>query len=114
MALDTVGDFVTQARVLLQDSVVPYRYPDSDFIFALNMAVLEARRYRADLYYANNTLGALPSYTATGNGVAIDPQYRPALLYYVAGYVGMRDAETEQDQRASAFMGAFKERLLAL
>ena len=46
--LDTVQDYITDARVLLQDLISPYRYDDPSLLTALNVALLEARRLRAD------------------------------------------------------------------
>ena len=51
MALDTVQDYVSAARVLLQDTVAPYRYSDADMIAELNLAILEAKRVRPDLFF---------------------------------------------------------------
>ena len=49
-ALETVGQYLEEARRLLQDEIAPYRYPDDDLIDALNIGLLEARRLRADLF----------------------------------------------------------------
>jgi hypothetical protein len=64
MALDTINDFVAQARVLTQDTVVPYRYPDADLILAWNTCVLETRRLRPDLWMNVSPLPAF-IYAAT-------------------------------------------------
>jgi hypothetical protein len=37
MALDTVVDYLAQARVLLQDKTYPPRYPDAELVEALNL-----------------------------------------------------------------------------
>jgi hypothetical protein len=107
LALDTVADYVTQARVLLQDTVGPtYRYPDTDLVFALNMGITRARQLRADLFIATD--GVLPYYTVNdGTSVLFEPMYRQGLLQYVVGYVQSRDAEDTTDDRASGFMNAF-------
>jgi hypothetical protein len=111
-ALSTVADYLAQARVLVQDTVVPYRYPDADFIFALNAAVLEARRLRPDIFL---TLldSTVPAYTVPGDAVSIDVQYQLPFLFYMAGYVGIRDAEATQEARAVEFMSLFKAKLVA-
>jgi hypothetical protein len=109
MALDTVGQYVAQARVLLQDNVAPYRYTDADFIFALNAAMLEARKLRSDLFL--NDPGNVPEYTLVGDSVDIPHQYRIAFLYYVTGFVGLREVEPEEEGRAAAFMKLFTMKL---
>ena len=107
--LDVVGDYVTEARRLLQDEYEPFRYGEDDFIAALNLALLEARRYRPDLFIGK--LGAVPAYVSVTQAVAFSPIYRPAVLDYVVGYVGVRDAEASQDQRASGFLQMFVQKL---
>lgn len=106
MALDTVADYVTRARVLLEDKVAPYRYPDDDLVQALSLGVLEARRMRPDLFLGRTA--ALPSFTANNSdAVDIDPMYRTAFLYYVVGHAQLRDAEDTQDARAAVFLNKF-------
>jgi hypothetical protein len=110
-ALDTVAKFITQARVLLQDGTEPYRYSDEEMIQSLNLAVLEARRLRSDLFLA---LDFVPQvYTASGNATTdIDAQYRPAFLYFMVGYAQLRDEEQNQDQRAGALITKFATQLV--
>jgi len=108
MALETVGDYITSARTLLQDEVEDYRYSTASLIVALNIGLQELRRVRPDLFraYAGTTL---PSFT-TGDlatTVPVNEIYRPALLYYVCGYTQLRDDESIQDGRAAAFLGKF-------
>jgi hypothetical protein len=112
-ALATVSEYIAQARVLVQDTRTPYRYSDADFCFALSAAMLEARKLRPDLFLA--TLPAdPPSYTTadTSVAVAMDPMYRMPVLYYTAGYVGIRDAEPSQEARSAAFIALFSQKLL--
>lgn len=115
MALDTVGDFVDRARVLLQDEVEPYRYETSELIASLNEAHMEAKRLRPDLYL--NTFGnAAPSYTTENDeiGDTIPYQYRPTFIYYMAGNAQLRDEEETQDARATIFLNKFTAQLLTL
>lgn len=112
-ALATVADYISEARVLLQDTVAPYRYPDADLVAGLNLAVLEARRLRSDLFLGVTTL---PTYSAasTGTTVAIDEQYRVAFVYYVCGHAQLRDDEGNQDVRAGTFLKMFATQLTSL
>ncbi len=49
-ALDTVTDYISDARTLLQDTISPYRYDDPSMLVAFNVTLLEVRRVRADLF----------------------------------------------------------------
>jgi hypothetical protein len=113
MALATVEDLVTTARVLLQDRVEPYRYSTAELLVALSMGMLEARRLRPDLFRA--TPDETPDYdTLDDTEIEIDQQYRPALLYYVVGHAHLRDEEDTSDARASAFLQKFTAQLLTV
>ncbi|HLZ24577.1 MAG TPA: hypothetical protein VKQ30_20875 [Ktedonobacterales bacterium] len=111
MALfDTVADYLTEARNMLQDYTQPYRYADATIITALNEAVYEARRVRADLFLPNPS--SIPSLAASGDSTSfIDVQYRLAFLDYVVGHCEAFDAEPNQDSRAQAFIQGFLMRL---
>lgn len=111
MALETVANYITEARRLLQDTRAPYRFPDSDYIAALNNGIMETRRMRPDLFLGG---AALPTYIATGETVAFDVQYRTALLFYVCGNVQLADDEAEQDARSAAFAAMHRSKLIAL
>lgn len=111
MALDTVQDYVTQGRVLLQDTVEVYRFTNANFLAGLNQALLESRRVRPDLWIDTS----VPSFsTVDATAVAFDEQYRSALLFYMCGYVQLIDAEETQDARAVVFLGKFTSILTGL
>lgn len=111
MALATVEEYVTTARVLLQDEVEPYRYEDAELLVSLNMAVMEARRIRPDMFLT--TFADLPGdfVAVDTTEVDIDEQYRSAFLYYIVGHAQARDEEDVQDQRASTFLTLFRSQL---
>lgn len=116
-ALDTVGQYLAEARVLLQDTVdTAYRYSDKELVDCLNIGILEARRLRADLFLPRFEIPwadpDIPDPKAVK--VPIDPIYRPALVYYVVGRAQLRDDEATTDQRASAFMGKFTAQLMSV
>lgn len=115
MALLTVQDYVDQARILLLDQVSPYRFPDADVVEALNMAVMEARRLRPDLF-TTFFRSDLPDYAVTDldDEVPVDPMYRKAFLYYVVGHCHLRDEENTQDNRAAGFLNKFVAQLTSL
>jgi len=111
-ALKTVQDYVSQARVLLQDQDPDYRYPSADMVDALNNGLMEIRRIRPDL-----VIGIVfPDYTmdAPTAAVPLDQMYRVALLYFIIGTVTLRDDEETQDQRAAAFLNMFTSKLLTV
>jgi hypothetical protein len=115
MALDTVQDYVTRARVLLLDQVAPYRYPDVDLVEALNEGIMESRRLRPDLM-KDYFRAALPDFNTSGMSAAvpIDPQYRVAFVYYMCGNAQLRDEENTTDSRASAFLNKFVAQMTTL
>jgi len=115
-ALETVGQYLKEARVLLQDVTPPYRYEDVELVDCLNIGLLEARRLRADLFLPLNkgifidTNGTLDRAAK----VPIDEMYRPALVYYIVGRAQLRDDEATTDQRSAAFMTKFTSQLLVI
>jgi len=115
-ALETVGQYLKECRVLLQDENVPYRYEDAELVEAMNIALMEARRLRADLFLP---LFEVPYFTSTGTidttaKVTLDPMYRSSLVYYIVGRAQLRDDEATTDQRATAMLGKFTQQLLSI
>lgn len=106
-ALDTVQSYVDEARVLLQDTRTPYRYPSDQIVAALNYGLLEARRLRADLFVQSKFDPPFYTFSAPTTKVAMDPQYRAAMIYYIVGRIQLRDDEPTQDSRAGALLTKF-------
>ena len=115
MALDTVADYVRDARVLLQDTVADYRYSDFDLVEGLNLGLLEIRRLRPELVRAYFRT-SIPTYSSTAQATAVpmDYQYRVPLLYYICGHAQLRDDENTQDARATIFLNKFTAQMLAI
>ena len=115
MALDTVTDYVAEARILLQDTIPTYRYGDAQLISALNLGIQTARRNRPDLFMEVVTL---PQFVvgdvAAGTAFAMDVQYRVPFLFFMVGFAQLRDEEDTQDTRAAAFIGKFSQQLLTI
>ncbi|WP_020095681.1 hypothetical protein [Methylobacterium sp. 285MFTsu5.1] len=102
--LDTVKDYVDQARIILQDQVVPFRYPDNDIINALNLACLRASGWRYDVF-----MGVVPNFGPLEDSTAAIPaQMRPAFLNYVVGQIEVRETEATDEERASSFLASFR------
>jgi hypothetical protein len=115
MALSTVQEYVDRARVLLQDQVAPYRYPDDDLVGALNDGILESRRLRPDIMssYFRSTLPEFSTSNMSAT-VPIDPMYRMTFVYYICGMAQLRDDENVQDSRAAVFLNKFVSQMLTI
>lgn len=109
-ALETVSDYIDDVRVLLQDTISPYRYDDASLLTALNLTLLETRRLRPDLFvFRSHQAVKVPSFTSNDDTeVEIEPQFRLALVYGVMAHALARDQEDVQDARASTFMDTFQ------
>jgi hypothetical protein len=109
--LDTVADYITDARTILLDVIAPFRYDDPTLLVAFNVALLEARRIRADLFvYAGSTV---PFYSANdATQVALEQPFRLAIVFGTVGHALARDQEDVQDARATTFMSLFYSILL--
>lgn len=115
--LDKTSDYIAQARVLLQDTVAPYRYSDVELAYSLAMSLMEAKRLRPDLYL-NKTIPTIVGVilgvpTLFDEVIDVDEMYRQAHLYYMVGQMQLRDDEAVQDARAAAFLGMFTNKLLS-
>lgn len=105
--LDTVTDYISDSRTLLQDVIQPYRYDDPSLLVAFNIALLEGRRLRPDLFVY--TYGAhVPTFSVVDTTeVEIEEQFRQAFVYGTCAHALARDQEDVQDARSTAFMGVF-------
>jgi hypothetical protein len=114
--LDTVTDYITDARTLLQDVIEPYRYDDPSLVTALNVTLLEGRRLRADLFvFCRDTKGQVPSFSGNANQpVPIEPPFRLAFLHGLVGHALERDQEDIQDARAATYLKIFNDILLGV
>lgn len=114
--LALVSDYIADARVLLQDVVQDYRYDDASLVSALNIAMMDARRWRPDLFLGDltDTNFALVGYFDVGDvdaPVQIEYMFRPAIVFGMAAHTLMRDSEDVQDARAKIFYSTFEYRL---
>jgi hypothetical protein len=113
MSLETVGDLVDSARVLLQDRVAPYRYETDQLVVALNTALADARRIRPDIFLPKFTV---PVYSSADLAAVVNFPvfYKSALLYFMVGFAHLRDEEDTADARAAALLGKFSSELLGV
>jgi len=116
VALDTVQDYLTEVRTLLQDKREPYRYSSDSIVSELNLSMLETRKMRPDLflkYYRTD----FPTFAATtpeelATPVPFELIYRMALVYYICGKCILRDEEENDDARAGKFLAKHARSLL--
>lgn len=117
-ALETVGQYLEEARRLLQDEFTPYRYEQDDLIDALNIALLEARRLRADLFLPAFVIPWFDPLKLTAPDLAkpvpMDAMYRQSLVYYMVGRAQLRDDESTTDARAASLMTKFTAQMLTI
>jgi hypothetical protein len=112
-ALQLVSDYLTDARVLLQDQISPFRYPDSDLVVALNVALQDARRIRPDIFLSgslrHDVLRFIGIYSSTNEtqAVNIEESFRPTVLLGMVAHALARDQEDTQDARAAMFRQYF-------
>jgi len=112
--LNTVAGYISDARTLLQDVIPDYRYDDASMLVAMNVAMLEARRIKPELFVYNwEAGGQVQSFEEVDDTyVDIEPQFRLAILHGICGHALERDQEDVQDTRATAFLALFTQGLV--
>lgn len=102
MALETVQDYIGDARTVLQDLVQPFRYDDSSLTTALNVGMYSVRRDRPDLFLYTEVV---PQFVSTDQDVTVpmEEQFRLALLFHMCAHALLRDQEDIQDAKAASF-----------
>lgn len=112
--LNTVQSVIDDVRTLLLDKLQPYRYTDPELLLALNTALLEARRLRADLF-VTRWGNEVPYYGAiSGEPFCLEPQFRLGFVFGVCAHALLRDDEDVQDQRANTFLSRFHDILVGV
>lgn len=112
--MQTLGQIIQNARVILQDEDVPYRYSDVQLWNILNSAFAEARRVRPDMFLQVGLRGPFPTYVTTDQNVAfpLEWQFFPAFIDYVVGRAELREDDAANDGRAVALTNRFVSRLI--
>lgn len=134
----TVSEYMAVARLGLQDAVLPYRYPDTTLLFALNIGLAEMGRVRPDMFLdlkyqrplrkGDIDDGNPPNYTSadvatnsdgsynitSGTPVPVPSKYMSALDWFVNGWSQFLDVTDTQDARAQAFVVKFQSHLTTL
>jgi hypothetical protein len=113
-ALDTVADYISDARTLLQDIIAPFRYDDASLLVAFNVTLLETRRVRPELFVFRHH-EHVPSFAVVNTEpVEMEHPFRLALVYGTCAHALARDQEDVQDARSAQFLRIFYEMLLGL
>lgn len=111
--LNTVSDYISDVRTLLQDTISPFRYDDPSLLVAFNTTILEGRRLRPDLFIYKHGHDRVPSFSANDNEeFEMEAPFRLAFVFGTVAHALMRDQEDIEDSRASAFMAAFNSMLI--
>lgn len=115
--LETITDYINDARTLLLDNTEPFRYSDASLVAAMNVTLLEARRLRPDIFIYNKLVNGskVPSFQANdGTVLVMEEQFRLAILHGLMGQTIMRDQEDIQDERSGAYMKIFSDMLIGV
>lgn len=108
-ALETVQDYMGDARTLLLDQVPPYRYDDNSLVQSLNVCMMRARGLRPDLFLGDlvetyfNQVGMFSVGSVT-RVVPVEYPFRLAILYGMIGHALARDQEDVQDARSTTYI----------
>ncbi len=113
-ALETVADYISDARTLLQDTIAPYRYDDASMLVAFNVTLLEVRRVRADLFVFRHHERVPAFEFVDTTEVEMEHPFRLALVYGTCAHAMARDQEDVQDARATGFLRIFYDMLLGI
>ena len=111
----SLGDLMTDARVLLQDTRSPFRYREADLYTGLNAALMQARRLRPDLFlgrFGREKFNYAPADSAQPFPLA--PWYWEAAVEFVVGRAELREDEFTNDGRAVALLNRFRAKLLTM
>lgn len=116
--LQSVGDFLDQVRILLQDvdnsPSSGYRYSTDSIILCLNQGMIDLYRMRPDIFIDRQFIVPQFNTGSLADDLGIELQYVSPLVFYVVGLVQARDDEQTQDARAAAFLQTFKGAVLTV
>jgi hypothetical protein len=108
MSKRTIGDAISEARVILQDKIAPYRYTDSELISIFNNALYEMKRLRPDAWLGSYGKEiTLYNETQFALQIPFPSILFQATVFFIVGYAELRDDEFSADSRAIALLGAF-------
>lgn len=99
----------TEARLILQDTVSPYRYPTADLLVYARDGVATFFRVRPDL-----RIGLTWTTSDTTVPVSLQEGYWSLLVEYIAAKAEMRDDQSMTDTRVVALLRKVQSGVLGL
>jgi hypothetical protein len=121
-----VADYMAPVRTQMQDLVQPYRYTDDQLVLALNNAMFELSRLRADIFLdlkyqqplAWGDLGngepSLFVATRQSDFVPVPSKYYTPVVWYMQAWLQFADVTDTQDQRAGAMLQKFQSMIMTV
>ena len=105
----TVGDILTDARVILNDADAD-RYTDAQLISDLNNAISQTKSLRPDAFILGE---ALPEFTTAdlAEDFPLPEIFVQSFVYYLVGNAELRDDEFAVDNRAMTLLSAYRRNL---
>jgi len=113
----TIGELVTTARDLLQDNrdpaKAPYRHIDEKLCRYLNMALMDAKRLRPDLFLPDISTKEF-AFAKTDFAVPfpLEYMYQSPFIEYMVGMVSVEEDEYVEEGRAAALLMRFGAKLM--
>ena len=115
----TLDTALVNVRELLEDADADsYRNSDEEIVRVFNMALVEARKLRPDLFIPGLASYTPPTLTTSDLGqnpaveLPIDPMYFTPIVEYTVGFISMEDDEFALDGRASALLNRFSQKMI--
>jgi hypothetical protein len=108
----TYADIIAEARVLLQDTVSPYRYSDAELLVGANDAVKIIRKVRPDIFLGQFSTAIADAILSTTFPIGLE--YKKTVRDFVVAHGQLRDSEDVIATKAAMFIQMFKESLTAL
>lgn len=105
----SVGDIITEARVILNDSNGD-RYTDTQLIADFNNAISMTKMLRPDVFILGEEL---PEFTVNDltEDFPLPEIFAQPFIYYLAGNAELRDDEFAVDGRAMTLLAAYRRHL---
>lgn len=99
-----VTEATLDARRLLQDQAVPFRYPDADLLEYANQAITAMHRLRPDLMVGGAWQPPARLTGAQELPAIVDTWFFSALVSYIVGMAESRDDQFADGSRALVFV----------
>jgi hypothetical protein len=108
----SIGDTLEQARIILQDKRVPYRYETDELYVYLNNSFTEIKRLRPDIFVGRFE-NELPKYSEGDESKTypLADMYFPATVTYMVAMAETRDDQSIATGRAATFLQLFTAQL---